>query len=303
MTLTTTPHLFTVDVEEYFQVTALAGSVPREEWDVLPRRVGASVDLLLGLLDRHEALATFFVLGWVAERDPALVRRIASAGHEVASHGWSHRPVTRLTPQEFRREVRASKELLEELSGRPVMGYRAPSFSITPGREWAFDVLLEEGYAYDSSLFPIRRREYGYPGCEPVPHRIQRSEGSILELPMVTTVIGGIRLPAAGGAYFRQLPYALTRRAFREQSARGNSAVFYIHPWELDPDQPRLNAPLMARLRHYRGLERTRRRLERLLSEFRFTSIEERYALGVGRPVETPAGALSLETPARASPA
>lgn len=269
-------HFFSVDVEEYFQVSAFDGVVSRAEWDRLPSRVAESVDRLLILLERHRATATFFTLGWIASRHPGLVRRIADAGHEIASHGWSHRRVSALTPDEFRDEVRSSKQALEDVSGQQVLGFRAPSFSILPGGEWAFDVLIEEGYAYDSSLFPIRRPGYGYPDAPCFPHVLDRPAGRLLEFPMTTTVVGGVRVPAAGGGYFRHFPYAVTRRAFREHTAAGIPAMFYIHPWEVDPQQPRLRAPVLTRLRHYVGIARTEGRLERLLSEFRFTSIASR---------------------------
>lgn len=266
-------HIFTVDLEEYFQVSAFEGVAPRDRWDSYPSRVDESVDRLLELLSRHGAAATFFTLGWIADRHPALVRRVAGAGHEIASHGWWHRRVTTLTRDEFRTDVRDSRRILEDVSGQEVVGYRAPSFSIVPGTEWAFDVLLDEGYRFDSSLFPIRRPGYGYGGADPRPHLIQRAGGALIELPPATTTLLGVRLPAAGGGWFRQLPFALTRRAFREHSVAGVPAVFYVHPWEIDPAQPRLATSTITRVRHYRGLDRTMPRLERLLGEFRFTSV------------------------------
>lgn len=270
-------HLFTVDVEDYFQVNAFEGTVLRTNWDSYPTRVERNVDILLGLLDRKGVRGTFFTLGWVARKHPSIVRKIAAGGHEIASHGWWHRKVTSLTPEEFRADVRSSKSLLESVSGQRVYGYRAPSFSIVPGGEWAFDILLEEGYRYDSSLFPIRRPDYGYPGVPPDPHLIRRLSGTLLELPLATMSLAGVRLPAAGGGYFRNFPFGVFRQAFRRLSARNASGMFYIHPWELDPAQPRLPVSLLARLRHYSGLERTLPRLERLLDEFRFTSVIRRF--------------------------
>jgi len=272
-----TPHVFSVDVEEYFQVLAFEQSVPRSSWDTLPSRVDESVDRLLELLARHSATATFFTVGWLAERKPALVRRIAALGHEIACHSWWHRRVTTLPPEEFRRDVRRCRELLEDVTGRRVAGFRAPSFSIVPGVEWAFDILVEEGYRYDSSVFPIRLRDYGYPGAPADAYEVRRPAGVLLELPMATTVIAGVRLPAAGGGYLRHLPYALTERAFREHGARGASGMFYVHPWEIDEGQPRLPVSWVTRLRHYAGISRTLPRLERLLSQFRFVSVERRY--------------------------
>ena len=266
-------HHFTVDVEEHFQVSAFDGTVSRADWSALPSRVARNVDLLLDLLARHGTSATFFVLGWIAERHAAVVKGISEAGHEIASHGWWHRRVGALTPDEFRDDVRSSKAILEDVCGRPVLGFRAPSFSIVPGTEWAFDVLLEEGYSYDSSLFPIRRPGYGYPSAACEPHRIRRAAGQLLELPLATVCWGRLRLPAAGGGYFRHFPYALTQEAFRQHNVRGVSGTFYIHPWEVDEDQPRVSVPWLTRVRHYRGLSATLPRLERLLTEFRFTSI------------------------------
>ncbi|HEV8600378.1 MAG TPA: XrtA system polysaccharide deacetylase [Gemmatimonadales bacterium] len=267
-------HLFSVDVEEHFQVSAFDRTLSREEWERQPSRVERNTEVLLELLARHDAHATFFTLGWVAERQPALLRRIVVSGHEVASHGWWHRRLTSLTREEFREEARRSKAVLETLTGREVKGFRAPSFSIVPGGEWAFDVLLEEGYSYDSSLFPIRRPDYGYPAAPPVPHQISRAGGTLLEIPLATLEMLGLRFPAAGGGYLRQLPLGLVQRSFRAMGERGVPGMFYIHPWEVDPEQPRLPVGPLTRLRHYGGLERTLPRLERLLNEFRFTSVE-----------------------------
>jgi polysaccharide deacetylase family protein (PEP-CTERM system associated) len=279
-------HLFTVDVEDYFQVNAFEASVPRTSWDSYSTRVEANVDVLLQLLDQRGAKGTFFTLGWIAGKHPEMVRRIAQGGHEIASHGWWHRKVTGMSPAEFREDVRSSKAILEDLSGERVLGYRAPSFSIVPGKEWAFDVLLEEGYAYDSSLFPIRRPDYGYPSCPGEAHFISRPAGTLLELPLATWTVAGVRVPAAGGGYFRQFPFALFRQAFRGLSARGESGMFYIHPWEVDPHQPRLPVSWLARLRHYRGLALTLPRLERLLEDFRFTSVIRRFdALARNQPM------------------
>jgi polysaccharide deacetylase family protein (PEP-CTERM system associated) len=267
--------LFSIDVEEHFQANAFDRVVSREAWDSQPSRVVANTERLLDLLGRTSARATCFVLGWVAERHPGLVRRIAAEGHEVASHGWWHRRLGTLTPDELRQEVRDSRRLLQDITGQPVNGFRAPSFSITPGREWAFDVLLEEGYTYDSSLFPIRRPDYGYPASPITPHEIRRPSGVLLEIPMATARVFGMRIPAAGGGYLRQLPYALIRQAARDAVARRQPGMFYIHPWEVDPDQPRLPVGLLTRVRHYGGLEKTLGHLERLLTEFRFTSVAE----------------------------
>lgn len=278
-------HLFTVDVEEHFHVSAFDRVVSRDQWDHLPSRVERNVDVLLELLVRNDAVGTFFTLGWVARRHPAIVRRIAEAGHEIASHSFWHRRVGTLRPEEFREDVRAAKLAIEEAAGQPVYGFRAPSFSIIPGTEWAFDVLLEEGYVYDSSVFPIRRPGYGYPAAPADAHAIRRRAGTLLEIPLATTTIAGLRLPAAGGGYLRHLPLGLIRRALREHTDRGSPAMFYVHPWEIDPDQPRLAAPPVTRIRHYRGLARTLPRLERLLAEFRFTSVARHFGIPRGPAV------------------
>ncbi len=273
-----TKHYFTVDVEEYFQVSAFEQHISREQWHGYESRLEFSMDVLLGALRKHGASGTFFVLGWIAERHPDIVRRIAQEGHEVASHGWDHRKVTDQTQEQFRDSVRRTKEALEEVSGSPVTGFRAPSYSIVRGLEWALDILLEEGYRYDSSLFPVTRNGYGYRGGKRPPHWIKRNGGRLLEIPPATLRWGGLNLPAAGGAYFRLFPYALVRAAILQADRSEIPATFYIHPWELDADQPRVNVPTLARLRHYTGIGRTRERLERLLGEFRFTSIASSFS-------------------------
>jgi polysaccharide deacetylase family protein (PEP-CTERM system associated) len=271
-------HHFSVDVEEYFQVCALEGVVPRATWPDFESRVGASVDLLLELMSDHGARGTFFVLGWLADRNPGLVHRIWSAGHEIASHGWDHRRVKDQAPSDFRLSVRRSKALLEDLTGERVLGFRAPSFSIVRGCEWALDILLEEGYFYDSSLFPVRRPGYGYANGQRDPHWVERPGGRLGQAPPATLTLGTLRIPAAGGAYFRLLPYRLVQTALREAERRGAPATFYIHPWELDPGQPRIATAPWTSARHYGGLSRTVPRLERLLGEFRFRPIGETMA-------------------------
>jgi polysaccharide deacetylase family protein (PEP-CTERM system associated) len=268
-----TSHFFTVDVEEYFQVKALESAVSLEEWISRPSRLAGSIAALLERLDRHNARGTFFVLGWIAEHRPEIVLAIAAAGHEIASHGFSHERVTALDRDAFREDIRSSKQALEDLIGVEIVGYRAPSFSIIPGFEWAFDVLIEEGYRYDSSLFPIRRRGYGYPNAPRIPHVIQRTGGRIAEFPLATTSILRFPVPAAGGGYLRQFPLAIIRRAFREASERCEPATFYIHPWEIDSGQPRLPVSALNRLRHYRGLDGTLARIDHLLEEFTFGTI------------------------------
>jgi polysaccharide deacetylase family protein (PEP-CTERM system associated) len=291
-------HHFTIDVEEYFQVAAFEPYVARGNWDRLESRVAPQMERLLALLARHNARATCFVVGWVAEHHRDLIRTMARAGHEIASHGWDHARVTSLTPAQFRDSVRRSKQLLEEILGAPVVGFRAPNFSIVPGREWALDILVEEGYRYDSSLFPVRRPGYGYPMGQPDPHWIERPAGRLAEIPPATLQWAGLRLPAAGGAYFRLFPSALVRAALRQCGRRGVAGTFYIHSWEIDPDQPRIDVSWLTRARHYGGLRRTLPKLERLLSEFRFVPIRETLGtLSSARPGQQALVALS-ESPA-----
>jgi len=266
-------HHFTVDVEEYFQVAALAPFVARGTWEKIAPRLHVGMQRLLELLDEHGARGTFFVLGWVAEHHPGIVREIAARGHEVASHGWGHERVTTLTPDAFRSSVRDSKRALEDLTSAPVYGYRAPSFSILRGGEWALDILAEEGYRYDSSLYPVRRAGYGYAGGGRDPYRIETAAGPLDELPPATLRFGPATLPAGGGAYLRLLPYALIANSLASAARRGVPATFYIHPWELDPEQPQLTVPMLTRIRHYGGLGRTVPRLRRLLVAFEFQPI------------------------------
>lgn len=278
-----TRHVFTVDVEEYFQVHAFEDLVHTEEWDCFPSRVARSTDRLLDLLDRNGTRATFFVLGWVAERHPAVVRRIAEAGHEVASHSYWHHRVGDLSPDEFRADARKARHVLEQITGQPVLGYRAPSFSLVEGTEWMLDVLADEGYRYDSSLFPARKvGSGGYPGTGRWPRLVDTGSGRLLELPLTTVRWAGVTLPAAGGAYLRHLPYRMVQSGFRQCEEEGQPGVFYIHPWELDPEQPTIPGSLSARIRHYRNLDRTEELLERVLEEFEFTSARERFGLDRG---------------------
>ena len=273
-------HHFTVDVEEYFQVSAFERIVDRATWPRFESRLDGAMTRLLELLDKAGARGTFFVLGWVADRHPELVQAIVRGGHEIASHGWDHRKVTDLEPEEFRDSVRRTRALLEQLTGHPVRGFRAPSYSIVPGCEWALDVLVEEGYGYDSSLFPVRRPGggYGYPGASPDPCWLACGGGRLAELPPATLSIGPWRLPAGGGAYFRLFPYSLIRSALTACEHRGVPGTFYIHPWEIDPGQPRMSVPWWTKLRHYGGLARTEGRLSRLLREFRFGTMAETVA-------------------------
>jgi len=276
------PHLFTVDVEDYFQVVAFESVVRRDQWDSYSSRVESNTHRLLDLLASRGIGGTFFTLGWVAQKHPGLVRRIAEQGHEVASHGFWHRRVTTLTPEGLGEELRTSKAAVEDASGRPCLGFRAPSFSIIPGVEWAFDVLLEEGYRYDSSLFPVRRPDYGYPGVPHTPFRIRRQGGTLLEFPMATFGLFGMRVPAAGGGYLRQFPAGFVTRAFLEAEREGRPGMFYVHPWEVDPGQPRIPCGPLTAIRHYRNIDLTYSRIEQLLGEFRFSSVAREYANELG---------------------
>ena len=264
----------TVDVEDYFHASAFDSVVPRAAWESLESRVVANTWQLLDLFAKAQVKATFFVLGWVASRHQGLVREIAAAGHEIASHGYHHQLLYLQTPQQFREDVRASKRTLEDLAGRRVLGFRAPSFSVTNASLWALDVLLEEGYQYDASIFPIHHDRYGIPNAPRHAHQRRTRAGDLREIPPSTVRLGRLNLPIGGGGYFRLLPYAWTCWGIhRVNRGEGKPVVFYIHPWEIDPDQPRLAVGRASRLRHYGGLRRTRGRLQRLLGEFRFDAV------------------------------
>jgi polysaccharide deacetylase family protein (PEP-CTERM system associated) len=251
------------------------GVIPRAQWDQLESRVRANTMRLLDMFDTFDVRGTFFVLGWVAERHPGLAHEIASRGHEVASHGYAHRLIYDQTPAAFRHDVRRAKHLLEDACGRRVRGYRAPSYSITPRSLWALDILLEEGHEYDASIFPIRHDRYGIPVSERKPYLIERQLGTLAEVPGSTTRIGPLNLPVAGGGYFRLLPYAWTRWGIsRVNHMETQPVVFYLHPWEIDPGQPRLPASRLSQFRHYCNLEHTEARLRQLLTDFRFNTVQ-----------------------------
>jgi len=264
-----------IDVEDYFHVSVFDGIVPRAAWADMESRVVRNTERLLDIFDEYETRSTFFVLGWVGERFPELVKLIASRGHEVASHGYAHRLVYDQTRAAFRDDVRRAKQLLEDACGRQVIGYRAPSYSITPRSLWALDVLIEEGYQYDSSIFPIRHDRYGIPVSGRRPYRIDRAGGSLVEVPGSTTQLGTLNLPVAGGGYFRILPYWWTRWGIaRVNDLEQRPAIFYLHPWEIDPEQPRLKAGRLSQFRHYRNLRETEQRLRQLLQDFRFDTMQ-----------------------------
>jgi polysaccharide deacetylase family protein (PEP-CTERM system associated) len=269
---------FTVDVEDYFQVSALAPQIDRSTWDERPCRIERNVGRLLELLERHEARATFFTLGWIAKRYPQLVREIVAGGHELASHGFGHQRAIDQSVSEFRQDVRQSKRLLEDIAAHPVHGYRAPSFSIGYTNPWAFDVLVEEGYRYSSSVYPVKHDHYGMPDAPRFPYQ---ARPHLLEIPLTTTRWFGRNLPAGGGGYFRLAPYGLSRWALRRVNRLDRQpAIFYMHPWEIDPGQPRIpGTSLKTRFRHYINLQRTEPRLGRLLRDFRWGRVDDVFGL------------------------
>jgi polysaccharide deacetylase family protein (PEP-CTERM system associated) len=265
-----------VDVEDYFHVAALSEAIAREDWDAMDSRVDANTRRLLDVFDQTETRATFFTLGWVAEHHAGLVREIQRRGHEVACHGYSHKLVYQQTAKEFREETLRAKCLLEDITGASVDGYRAASYSITPQSLWALDILSEAGFLYDSSIFPVRHDLYGMPGAQRFPHRLRTEGGAeIIEFPPSTARLLGQIIPAAGGGYFRLYPYALSRWLMRRLNhSEGQPAVFYLHPWEVDPGQPQVNVSWRSRFRHYNNLENCEARLDRLLSDFRFSTVK-----------------------------
>lgn len=268
-------HALSFDVEEHFQVSAFWSDSRRQQWDRLESRVEANTRKIAELLANQGTTATFFILGWVAERHPMLVKILAAEGHEIASHGYGHELITGQTPEQFREDVRKAKGILEGLISQPVMGYRAPSFSITRATQWALPILVQEGYTYDASVFPIVHDRYGIPGANPHCHQLQTEAGPIWEVPPSTYTIMGLRLPVAGGGYFRLIPYPLLRLLLKRIEGAGYPLVMYLHPWELDPTQPRMAGSQFSKFRHYNNLDKTEGRLIRLMNDFRFGPICE----------------------------
>lgn len=267
MTVATITNALTIDVEDYFQVSAFAPHISRAEWDQRECRIVRNVSRILELLDARGTKATFFTLGWIAERYPDLVRRIAREGHELASHGYGHERASDLDEIAFSQDISRSKAILEDLSGMEVMGYRAPSFSIGMGNLWAFDCLARAGYRYSSSIYPIRHDHYGMPDAPRFAHLVRNE---LLEVPVTTVRLFDRNWPAGGGGYFRLMPYAVSRWLLaRVNRTDGEAGIFYFHPWEIDVDQPRIHGiDVKTRFRHYLNLHRTERRLRRLLSDF-----------------------------------
>jgi polysaccharide deacetylase family protein (PEP-CTERM system associated) len=273
-----TLNALTIDVEDYYHVSGFERCVARADWDGFESRVAASTRLLLGLLDEAGVRGTFFVLGWVAERQPRLVRDIRAAGHEIGCHSYEHRLIYEQTPGQFRADLRRSRDVLEDLLGERVTAYRAPSFSVTRRSEWALDVLIEEGFTLDSSIYPTLHDRYGLPGTPLEPHLIRRAGGELWEFPPPVWKVLRWPLPVGGGGYFRLYPYALTRRGLAAINAAGRPFAVYLHPWEFDPDQPRLRPGWLRAFRHYVGLRRTAPRLRKLLADFAFGSLTESLA-------------------------
>ena len=266
----------TIDVEDYFQVAALAESIDRKDWSSMEYRAEKNTDELLELLEQKDLRATFFTLGWIAERSPELVRRIQQGGHEIASHGYSHQLVYNQSPDVFREETRKSKAILEDITGEHVFGYRAASYSITAKSRWALDILCEEGFTWDSSIFPVHHDRYGMPGTPHEPYRLQAPNGgTLLEFPLSTCPVGNYRMPVAGGGYFRLYPYWLSRWGLGRINQAGQPFIFYLHPWEIDPGQPRVDVSAFSRFRHYNNLDKCKGRLERLLGDFRFGTVSD----------------------------
>lgn len=272
---TTITNAMTIDVEDYFQVSAFARHIPREHWDHLPCRVERNVERILALLEQHRTKATFFTLGWVAERYPQLIRRIVEEGHELASHGYAHLRASDQTPAEFGEDVGKAKRILEDTSGVEIKGYRAPSFSISETNMWAMDVLASTGYRYSSSVYPIRHDHYGMPDAPRFAFR-PRGQAGLLELPATTVQILGRNIPAAGGGYFRLMPYPISSWLIRRVH-RGDKApcIFYFHPWEIDPAQPRQSGVgLKTRFRHYVNLKHMEHKLDALLRDFKWDRMD-----------------------------
>ena len=264
----------TIDVEDYYQVSAFESRVRFEDWPTFESRVEKNTGGLLDILDEYGVKGTFFVLGWEAERRPRMIEEIAARGHEIGSHGYRHRLVYSMTPAECRDDILRSKALLESITGAPIAGFRAASYSIVAGSLWCLDVLVDAGFTYDSSIFPIHHDRYGIPGAPRFPHVLERQGGRIVEFPLSTVQRFGVTCTIAGGAYLRFFPSWVIRSGIRRiNEVEKQPAIIYLHPWEIDPGQPRLNGPLKSRLRHYTNLGTTESKLRRLLDEFSFGTV------------------------------
>lgn len=274
----------TVDVEDYFQVSAFESTVDRDQWENFEQRVDRNTRNILELFARHDVKATFFTLGWVAEQFPELVRDIAAAGHEVASHGWQHTRVNTQQPEDFRNDIRRTRALLQDISGQPVLGYRAASYSIGRSEAWAWDELAEAGYSYSSSIVPISHDLYGIPDAPRF--AFDTAQGRLLEIPITTIPFAGRNINCGGGGWFRLFPYSFSRWALRKVNASDvEPGIFYFHPWEIDPHQPRPEGlGLKTRFRHYLNLDRTYGRLEQMLSDFQWGRMDEIFLHGNNTP-------------------
>jgi len=266
---------FTVDVEDYFQVEALSQKVDRNDWEGFESRVEKNTDVIMSILSEKNILGTFFILGWVAKRHPNIVKKISEAGHEIASHGMSHQLIYNQSPELFRNETRDSKKLIEDICQKEVIGYRAATYSITKKSLWALDILAEEGFKYDSSIFPMRHDRYGIPDINPSPHLLTTPSGlNLVEFPISTVKTQHFTLPVAGGGYFRIFPYMYTRWGLNRINKKNQPFVFYIHPWEVDPEQPRVDGlSILSKFRHYSNLKICHKRLEKLTRDFDFTTM------------------------------
>ena len=272
----------TIDVEDYYMVSNFADVVIFDEWGALESRIEKNTIKVLDLLDENGVKATFFILGWIAEHHPGIVREIYSRGHEIASHGYNHRLVYMLSEEEFRDDTRRSKRLLEDIIGDEVKGYRAASYSITKDSLWAIDILIEEGFTYDSSIFPVRHDRYGYPGFSRFSKTMKKSDGAgeLLEIPPSTIKIFGMSIPVAGGGYLRLLPVNVLEWCIDSLNRKeGERAVIYVHPWEFDPDQPRLKGSMVSMFRHYHNIKKMQEKFTRLLKRFRFAPLRDLYSI------------------------
>jgi polysaccharide deacetylase family protein (PEP-CTERM system associated) len=290
----------TCDVEDYFQVSAFAPHIERASWTTRDCRVERNVDRLLELFARHGARGTFFTLGWIAERYPRVVRAIVAGGHELASHGYGHLRASEMSHADFVEDITSAKKLLEDIGGVPVHGYRAPSFSIGHANLWAFDALVEAGYRYSSSVYPVRHDHYGMPDAPRFPYQ-PRPE--LVEIPVTTTRLFGNNVPTGGGGYFRFFPYRLSEWMIRRVNrVDGQPAIFYFHPWEIDPGQPRVpGVGFKTRFRHYVNLHRTEARLAQLLRDFRWERVDVAFGAALGQPAVPSAGAALLPAGALAA--
>jgi polysaccharide deacetylase family protein (PEP-CTERM system associated) len=268
-------NILTFDVEDYFQVSNFASLVKFEDWEKHESRVVDNTLKILNILAENDVKATFFVLGWVAEKFPELIKEIYSQGHEIASHGYNHRLIYQQNLQEFRQDIKKAKIILEQITGKPVLGYRAPSYSITKKSIWALDILMEEGFKYDSSLFPVYHDRGGLPEAKRHPYKIYNHQQYLWEFPLSTIRIFNQNIPFSGGGYFRLLPYNFIKWAIKKTNKDGYPIIVYIHPWELDPQQPKIRADYISKFRHYVNISKTEKKLKQLLSDFKFAPVKE----------------------------